>query len=485
MKRKSTNTIQNQKVNNWLNIENNNIENIKILADELDVDDLELIQQKHNEKKELSEAANLVKVFVNELKEGMKDNYTEDNFDKLNTHIINPKQKTNVFNEILYKQFFKNKSYNKNLNENNNNLLHENLYSKRSKNSKNSKNSKRYDDISSNDSKQKSKRISMINKKRTYRLSIQSDELKDFLEKRNSIQVLPEKLFQHNFRNDDDNVIEKKKSFNLMNYGKLRNYNLDNNGKKESYNVEHNCYDMKRRNFNLNNYIRMKSYNRNNYGKIKSYNLDNNTKIESNNLNNFGKTESYNLDNFRKIESHNLDNFGKKESYLDNFGKKEHYNLDNFRKIESYNSDNKMKSKNYNLDNYGKMKSDNLNYYGKIKSYNLENYGKIKSYISDNYGKIKSYISDNEYILENKKPKNKKYSFTKNYVESEKNEDDNKNGDKNFIYMIKNKLKEKVLHTTNIQNNNMTNIEKNNFYNDEANEKILKQTKITNTNLIK
>ena len=184
MKRKSTNNIRKEKRNSWLNIQNDNIENIKMLADDLDMDDLELIKQKHNEKKELSEAANLVKVFVNELKEEMKDNYTEDNFEKLNTHIIKPKEKTNNLNEILYKQFFKN---HKNSYEKNNNFLYENLYSKRSKNSKNSK---KYDNISSDDSKKKKKRISVMNNnKRSFRLSMQCNDFKDVIKKKILCQV--------------------------------------------------------------------------------------------------------------------------------------------------------------------------------------------------------------------------------------------------------------------------------------------------------
>ena len=54
-------------------------DNISRLSRDFEPDELSLIRQRQFEKKELSEAANLVRDFVNVLKEGMKNNYDESN----------------------------------------------------------------------------------------------------------------------------------------------------------------------------------------------------------------------------------------------------------------------------------------------------------------------------------------------------------------------------------------------------------------------
>ena len=102
MKRTSTTTNEKTKRDSLLKIDNDNIENLKMLTGELDTEDLALIRQKYNEKKELSKVANFVKDYVNELKEGIKDNYyNDDNFESLNAHIMNPKSKNNFKNFVL------------------------------------------------------------------------------------------------------------------------------------------------------------------------------------------------------------------------------------------------------------------------------------------------------------------------------------------------------------------------------------------------
>ncbi len=66
--------IQNN--NNNINIEKNR--QISLLTNELDPEIIELIKKKDNEKNELSFAANLVKDYVIELKNEMKNNYGDD-----------------------------------------------------------------------------------------------------------------------------------------------------------------------------------------------------------------------------------------------------------------------------------------------------------------------------------------------------------------------------------------------------------------------
>ena len=66
---------------------------LNMLTNELQPEELSIICQRHNEKKELSEAANLVKNFVNVLKEGMKNNYEdENNFKRISINKINLKR---------------------------------------------------------------------------------------------------------------------------------------------------------------------------------------------------------------------------------------------------------------------------------------------------------------------------------------------------------------------------------------------------------
>jgi len=135
MKRTSTTTNEKTKRDSLLKIDNDYIENLKMLTGELDTEDLALIRQKYKEKKELSKVANFVKDYVNELKEGIKDNYyNDDNFESLNAHIMNPKSKNNFKSDMFVKHYIK-MSLNDFKYENNNNA-----FTKRSKHSKKRKN---------------------------------------------------------------------------------------------------------------------------------------------------------------------------------------------------------------------------------------------------------------------------------------------------------------------------------------------------------
>ena len=73
-----------------------NINTLKMLTKELDPEELSLIRARHNEKKELSEEANLLKNFVNELKEDMQNNYdSNNNLPKITIKKINSRKASN------------------------------------------------------------------------------------------------------------------------------------------------------------------------------------------------------------------------------------------------------------------------------------------------------------------------------------------------------------------------------------------------------
>ena len=79
-------------------------ENLTRMSRELEPDELSLIRQRQYEKKELSEAANLVRDFVNVLKEGMKNNYDESNLSlpRISLNHLNTKRASQD-NMLLYK----------------------------------------------------------------------------------------------------------------------------------------------------------------------------------------------------------------------------------------------------------------------------------------------------------------------------------------------------------------------------------------------
>ena len=123
----------------------NNINKIKMLTREIEPEELSLIRQKHNEKKELLEAADLVRDFVNVLKEGMQKNYDDNKSNHL-TKIIDSQSIKNltldgsfIFNKFNSKKSYERKSfdsmknplsfnfqnnfYTNNINPNNNNRI--------------------------------------------------------------------------------------------------------------------------------------------------------------------------------------------------------------------------------------------------------------------------------------------------------------------------------------------------------------------------
>ncbi len=83
------------------NVNNNNIDNYKMLTQELDPEIIQLIKVKNNEKKELNQAADLVRDYVSELKEEMKKINIKEN--KLNEFSFNPKIKKNLKESSGYK----------------------------------------------------------------------------------------------------------------------------------------------------------------------------------------------------------------------------------------------------------------------------------------------------------------------------------------------------------------------------------------------
>ena len=171
MKRTSSTIIEKSKRNSLLKIDKDNIESLKMLTGELDGEDLDLIRQKYNEKKELSEAANFVKDYVNELKEGMKDNYNEDNFEFLNSHMINQKYKKNIKSDMRLKPYIEKVFINEYKNDNN-----YNLFSKRSKHSKKSKKSKHSDNFSSDENYYNKRKTIANHNPNLLRLNIPGEE---------------------------------------------------------------------------------------------------------------------------------------------------------------------------------------------------------------------------------------------------------------------------------------------------------------------
>ena len=113
MKRKSYAAFE-QLHFNRLNINYNNIDNYKMLTQELDPEIIQLIKVKNNEKKELNQAADLVRDYVSELKEEMKSKINiKDN--KLNEFSFSPTIKKNIKENSRYK-------INENYSQNNNSI---------------------------------------------------------------------------------------------------------------------------------------------------------------------------------------------------------------------------------------------------------------------------------------------------------------------------------------------------------------------------
>ena len=204
MKRTSSTIIEKTKRNSLLKIDTNNIESLKMLTGELDGEDLDLLRQKYNEKKELSEAANFVKDYVNELKEGMKDNYNEDNFEYLNNHMINPKYKKNIRSEMRLKPYIEKVFVNEYKSENN-----YNLFSKRSKHSNKSKKSKHNDNISSDENYYNKRKTIANHKPNLLGLNIPVEENHGFT-KKDSIVIRPNKTHKFSLFDDGNNFLIKR-----------------------------------------------------------------------------------------------------------------------------------------------------------------------------------------------------------------------------------------------------------------------------------
>ena len=223
MKRTSSTIIEKTKRNSLLKIDNDNIESLKMLTGELDGEDLDLIRQKYNEKKELSEAANFVKDYVNELKEGMKDNYNEDNFEFLNSHMINQKYKKNIKSDMRLKPYIEKVFINEYKNDNN-----YNLFSKRSKHSKKSKKSKHSDNFSSDENYYNKRKTIANHNPNLLRLNIPGEENLGFT-KKDSIVIRPNKTHKFSLFDDGNNFFDKKTTSRENLYGRKKSTSfLDN-----------------------------------------------------------------------------------------------------------------------------------------------------------------------------------------------------------------------------------------------------------------
>ena len=73
-------SIGNLNINSFYNVlENENINNLKMLTRELEPEELRYIRQRHNERKKLTKEANLLKNLVKEMKEDIQNNYDSNN----------------------------------------------------------------------------------------------------------------------------------------------------------------------------------------------------------------------------------------------------------------------------------------------------------------------------------------------------------------------------------------------------------------------
>ena len=126
-----------------LNLEKENIEELKKLSNELDTEEIALLKERYNEKKKLDQTEILVKDYLNELKNELKLNFDEDNLKERRISIGPPKIKNQLLG-LNYLKFGKKQIYeNKQKVEYNNNLLfidNSGYNSKRSKQSKSSDN---------------------------------------------------------------------------------------------------------------------------------------------------------------------------------------------------------------------------------------------------------------------------------------------------------------------------------------------------------
>ena len=124
-----------------LNLEKENIEELKRLSNELDTEEIALIKERYNEKKKLDQTEILVKDYLNELKKELKLNFDEDNLKERRISIGPPKIKNQLLG-LNYLKFGKKQIYeNKQKVEYNNNLLFKDNSGYNSKRSKQSKSS--------------------------------------------------------------------------------------------------------------------------------------------------------------------------------------------------------------------------------------------------------------------------------------------------------------------------------------------------------
>ena len=73
--KRTTTILSNKKISNLLKMDYANINNLKMLTNELDLEDIKYLRDKLNEKRELIKVSTIIKDYVEELKSGIKDNY--------------------------------------------------------------------------------------------------------------------------------------------------------------------------------------------------------------------------------------------------------------------------------------------------------------------------------------------------------------------------------------------------------------------------
>ena len=138
MKRTISNIEETNRIS-LIDIEKENIDEIKMLTNELNDEEIAVIRERYNEKKKLDETAILVKDYLNELKNDLQLGYDDNQMqnrrisidsNKMNIHPVSTNH-LKLYNQKMIPEI---------LTKNENNLLLDN-YSDRTKRSKKSKNS--------------------------------------------------------------------------------------------------------------------------------------------------------------------------------------------------------------------------------------------------------------------------------------------------------------------------------------------------------
>ena len=382
--------IQNN--NNNINIEKNR--QISLLTNELDPEIIELIKKKDNEKNELSFAANLVKDYVIELKNEMKNNYGDDeentpllslskfNYKKLNSskplgffNNIKKNENTNYLNndknpEINDIDDYMYKNYQKNLNKK---RSHQHI--KRYKMSIHNEDNSNYLKIFSKDNSE----INNLNNQRLSEIQKRNEVVKRFsnnsLTKKSSHQNI--KRYKISTPNEDNKNLILFPNSPLSNYknqklsemqkinGVVKRFSNNSLTKKSSHqniirykvnisNEDNNnnlntSFNSKRSNQNVNNYS-PKYINNQNYENI---NESKNKRKQNINISLNKKNSHQHIKHYKlNIPNEDFINIEKKQSFDIKFNEK--YSYKNSKKFDSENDE--LSSKDY-INDYNKINS--------------------------------------------------------------------------------------------------------------------------------